>query len=691
MTQNKLIDLAEDYLAQYERDSILSLASNYPQETRSLVIDWRDIYQWDPDFADDLLSHPSKVIPALEDAVNLVDLPTGITLDAVNVRVITPDDARVSAGRVAERDGGQYVGVTGVLSQAGKRVERLDVGVYICQRCGEDTSVPQDPERPQDAERQDPHQCSSCQRQGPFKLDADRSEWTDYRLIRVSQPPGEGAPGEQLAVDAYVEDDMVNVDCDVRRGEGEPLSHRAGERVVVHGILERVPESKDSLTYDYVLDGRYVTFTSTQAEVADMADDRITENARAIDSSQRFRESMSPGTYRTDNWELVFKVAEAFLFAAPTINIDGEGKRGSIHFAIFGDPGLNKSQFMQSLRKISLDSAYVSASGKQVSEVGFTAAAIEDDFGGGGFTLKPGVLPRAGWHAFIDEIDKFGGDVTSLNDALEFPQTITVEKAGIRATLDTTCGVMVMGNPKGGRFSPEADPWQEIRAVVDPSLLSRFDAVIPLRDVPDEKTDTEIADHIVSHHREQAQRAKGELSESDLDVSDREIPLEVLRAWLKKARDYQPLLTDDAHDRLVSFFPDGRGDGEGRRPNYTFRKLDAGIRFAKAFARRDLSEEATVAHAEEAIDVLKPLIGLTHEEGEGLNPDVLQGNGWGGEPSTQEERVMSITELCREEARTFEELVEESGISESKLEHEVEKLKDRGELYEPSQGEYKTL
>lgn len=688
------IEKAAAYLRNREKEPIEELAQSYPNDTRSLFVDLTEVERHDVDLGDAVRENPQGWIPQFEAALphtgegEQVDISTPIDLDGAHVRFITAERERVSVGRINEKQGGEYVGVRGILQNVGKQVERIDRASFVCERCGVENVVPQVDGPTGDDELQEPYQCESCEREGPFRLNVDQSEFTDFRKLRIAQQPGEGASGDQLEIDAYVEDDAVNVDCDVRPEDGEPLSYRAGETVVAHGILERAAKGSDSALFEFQLDARAITFEGSQKEIADVSRSELADVATQSNSSQIFRDDMSPGTYETDHWQIVKKVAEAFLFAAPTIDIEGEGKRGNIHFAIFGDPGLNKSQFMQSLRKLSVESAHVSANGKQVSEVGFTAGAIKDEFGDGGFSLKPGVLPRAGWHAFIDEIDKFDGDVTSLNDALEFPQRIAIEKAGIRAQLDTDVGVMVMGNPEGGRFEPEADPWQQIRSVVDPSLLSRFDAVIPLRDIPDEAEDKEIAEHIVEHNREQARRAAGELDAEDADLSKREHRVEFLRAWIQEGRDIDPLLTDAAADLLVEFFPQGRGDGDSRRPNYTFRKLDAGIRLAKAYARRDLSEDATVEHAQEAIDVLEPLIGMTHSEGEGLNPDVLNGTNWQTNTNTQKGRKEAIKEAAN--GNSIEQIADATGLRKGLVEDEVEKMMQKGLIYEPENNQYRS-
>jgi len=53
----ELIDLFEDFY----RDEVAELARKCPRESKSLELDWGDLYQMDPDLADDYFTHPDQV------------------------------------------------------------------------------------------------------------------------------------------------------------------------------------------------------------------------------------------------------------------------------------------------------------------------------------------------------------------------------------------------------------------------------------------------------------------------------------------------------------------------------------------------------------------------------------------------------------------------------------------------------
>jgi len=199
-----------------------------------------------------------------------------------------------------------------------------------------------------------------------------------------------------------------------------------------------------------------------------------------------------------------------------------------------------------------------------------------------------------------------------MNDGLEGDQQITVDKAGINATLDTRIGLLVTGNPENGRFDERAIPEQ---IDIDRSLLSRFDAIVTIEDSPDIEIDSEIASTIGESYREAAEAEfRGR---TDFDALDRYITPEVGRAWVKYAREnINPVPTREAVDMLREWYAeDARqlNDDENVVPA-TPRKMEVGLRFASAFARVRLSDELTVRDAEKAIEVQKMLIGQTYDK-----------------------------------------------------------------------------
>src|SRR6056297_2437420 len=57
----ELTDRFIQFYRNYYREAIGTLAQKYPNEQRSLYIDYDDLYQFDRDLADDYLSQPDQI------------------------------------------------------------------------------------------------------------------------------------------------------------------------------------------------------------------------------------------------------------------------------------------------------------------------------------------------------------------------------------------------------------------------------------------------------------------------------------------------------------------------------------------------------------------------------------------------------------------------------------------------------
>jgi len=81
-----------------------------------------------------------------------------------------------------------------------------------------------------------------------------------------------------------------------------------------------------------------------------------------------------------------------------------------------------------------------------------------------------------------------------MHQALE-QQEISINKAGINATLKSRCSLLGAANPKYGRF----DQFEPIGEQIDlePALISRFDLIFTVTDQPDAEEDANLADHII--------------------------------------------------------------------------------------------------------------------------------------------------------------------------------------------------
>ncbi|WP_436925450.1 minichromosome maintenance protein MCM [Halosimplex amylolyticum] len=683
----ELIDAFEDLYRDYYRNEIGDLAQKYPTEQKSLYLDWQDIYRFDPDLADDVQSHPEELREYAEEALRLYDLPVDVKLGQAHVRVRNlPDSTDIREIRADHR--GQLISVQGIVRKATDVKPKITQAAFECQRCGTLTRIPQ-----QTGDFQEPHECQGCERQGPFRINFDQSEFIDAQKIRVQESP-EGLRGGETpqSIDVNIEDDIT----------GEVT---AGDHVRVSGVLKLDQQGSDqdqSPMFDVYMDGFSVEIEDEQFEEMDITEEdkqEIIELSGKDDIYEEMVGAIAPSIYGYDREKLSMILQ---LFSGVTKHLPDESRiRGDLHMLLIGDPGTGKSQMLSYIQNIAPRSVYTS--GKGSSSAGLTAAAVRDDFGDGQqWTLEAGALVLADQGiAAVDELDKMAADDRSaMHQALE-QQEISVSKAGINATLKSRCSLLGAANPKYGRF----DQYEPISEQIDlePALISRFDLIFTVTDQPNEEKDRNLAGHILRTnyagelHTHRVESNTSNFSDEEVEnVTDDVAPTiepELLRKYIAYAkRNCYPTMTEEAREEIEDFYVDLRTQGadEDAAVPVTARKLEATVRLAEASARVRLSDKVTAEDSQRVIEIVRSCmedVGVDPETGE-LDADMIEA----GTTKSQRDRIKNIKQLIDDLEDEYDEgapvdvvidRAEEVGMDETKAEHEIEKLKQKGEVYEP--------
>ena len=370
----------------------------------------------------------------------------------------------------------------------------------------------------------------------------------------------------------------------------------------------------------------------------------------------------------------------------------------------------HNSQMLSYIRNIAPRSVYTS--GKGSSSAGLTAAAVRDDFGDGQqWTLEAGALVLADKGiAAVDELDKMRSeDRSAMHEALE-QQQISVSKAGINATLKSRCSLLGAANPKYGRF----DQYEPIGEQIDlePALISRFDLIFTVTDSPDPDHDAKLADHILTTNyagelnTQRTEMATSNFTQEQVDEVTQEvapvIDAELLRKYIAYAkRNCYPTMTDEAKAAIREFYVDLRSKGadEDAPVPVTARKLEALVRLSEASARVRLSDTVEEEDATRVIEIVRSClqdIGVDPETGQ-FDADVVET----GTSKSQRDRIKNIKELIQTIAEEYDDepgapvdaildRADEVGMDAGKAEQELEKLRTRGEIYEPQSGYVRT-
>ena len=668
-TEQQLSRLIEFIEQKYRAE----LLENTSKGIFSLDINFSTLSSFDPEMAELLLETPEDVIYATESAVKHFDLGS---IETIRIRFFNLPEARhIDISEMRKKHLGKFIAIEGLVRQKSDVRPQVVNVKFECPSCGTVLSVVQEGKNFREPER------CGCGRKGKFRTLA--REMIDAQTLVLEENPEEIESPQAKRIDVLLKDELVT-----------PFSERKtnpGSKIRVTGILkelQRMERGRLTTQYDLVFETNHVEALETDYENLKITKEEkksIIALAKTKDVYEKLINSLAPSIYGYK------EIKEALILQSAggiqKTRKDSIVSRGDIHILLVGDPGAGKSQLLKRLSFIAPKSRYVA--GKGVSGAGLTAAVVRNDVLGG-WSLEAGalVLANKGMVA-IDEMDKMSEqDTSAMHEAME-QQTVSVSKANIQATLQANTTILAAANPKFGRFNPDAIIAEQI--ALPPTLISRFDLVFPIKDEPDKKKDSELANHILKLHQNPNQE-------------DSELSSDFLRKFISYVRtNCNPKLTTNAKEMIEKFYIKMRNSASkdeitAKSIPISARQLEAIVRLSEAAAKLRLSEEVEEEDVERSIKLIRyylEQVGTDPETGQ-LDIDRITS---GISASTRNKRIVLLTiidniikETKGEESAELTKIIreaEEKGLQENEVTELLQKMKQSGDIYEPKRAYYK--
>lgn len=662
-------ETVERFVAFYReayRDEVEAFERRYPDERHSLHVDWADLDRYDPELAERLVSEPEATLECAREALQLHHPATGGGLGDAGVLVFGVDGTPSPTGFRSEHLG-TLVAVAGQVRGVSPVTSALSEGAWECERCGTLTRV-SCPARP--GGETAPDECPDCEREGPFDLDHDRSEWTDHHSFAV-ETRRSGAESETVVVEVL--------------GDATGTVS-AGRHARVTGVLRReaLGEHHGSSAPDKYVEAHAVASGSRVGlDLSEDDKERILELSDAPDVHERLVDSLAPGVHGHRETKLALVLG---LFSGVSKDLpDGSRIRGSIHTLLVGDPGTAKSALGNAARRLAPD--------------GRRLWGGRGDPSGTGEDEAPS--PAEGGFLFVDDVDELSTEVRrELTDVVLTDRDATASGSGTAFPPRTS--VFCTAGPGYGRFD-EYEPLVG-QLGLEPAFVSGFDLVLTAPDRPDEEGDRELAEHVVRTNVAGELRANRSncrvthVSPRAMDdavegVSPPVAP-DLFRRYVAFARlNCYPTMTEAATETIREFYVSLRKRGEGADAPVpvTARRIEALVRLAEASARVRLADRVTTEDVDRAVGLVRSSlldVGIDPETG-AFDADVVEVGASKTERDHRRNVKAIVGELQDEHERgapveAVLERAERIGLDQETAERVLRTLEERGEISEPS-------
>jgi len=653
-----------------------------------ITVDYIDFDSFNPSLAKDITHKPDEMFDAFNEAV--ISILSEIHPEYAGE---IKDNIRVRIGNYAVQKGlrdinadviNKLLGVSGMVVRSS---EVKPFGKKIAYRCLNCNQI--NLSQLKGLSLRKPQRCLNCSEK-ELEMDIENSLFIDFQLVRLQELP-EDLPAGQLPhyIEVTILGDLVD-QC------------RPGDRIMLTGVIRIDQEAasfasgnsssssqiKTSL-FKLRMEGNNIEYLGGRAG------DKKTRSIERISISAEDEKQIIAMSKKPDIYEKLISSFAAHVYGHEVIKEsilllivgsvnkkldDGSARRGDINILLVGDPGTAKSEMLKFAAKIAPRGLYTSGRGSTAA--GLTAAVIRDK--SGIMMLEAGavVLGDQGL-VCIDEFDKIKAeDRSALHEVME-QQTCSVAKGGIVATLNARTSILSAANPMYGKYDPYKNITENVNLPIP--LLTRFDIIYVIRDIPEKEKDSKIAGHILEIHKD--------FQKTSQTVA---INIDLLSKYLAFAKlVVEPELTREAVSVIRDYYMKMRNVDSDSMITVTPRQLEGLIRLSTARARLLLKEKVEKEDAERSIFLVQRML---ETAGVDVNTGKVDLGVLHGKPFSEISKLKLFMEIFSslsgedkndvEENTFIIELAKTGKFSESDAKSFIKKAMNDGQIYERKPGFY---
>jgi replicative DNA helicase Mcm len=683
-TESALSDKVKDFLIRFKDKFgnykyVEQIDEMMPKNTKYILVDYNDLVV-EPDLARMFSDEPDKILDAFSRAIKealqtrFVDYAEQIK-DEVRVRLVNYPLQR-SLRQITAETIGHITSVSGMVVRSSEVKPLAKELIFVCpdehktkviQLKSMDVKTPVVCDNP------------NC-KQRDFELKPEDSKFIDFQILRLQELPEDLPPGQlPHYVDVTIRQDLVD-------------NARPGDRIILTGIVRieqesvaGVPRGHSGL-YRLRVEGNNIEFLGGRGnkssrkiqreEILPEDEKLIRALSQSPDIYQRLIDSLAPHI----QGQSLIKEAILLLIVGSNQRSLGDGSkiRGDINVFLVGDPGTAKSEMLKFCARIAPRGLYTSGRGSTAA--GLTAAVVKDK--SGIMMLEAGavVLGDQGL-VCIDEFDKMKPeDRSALHEVME-QQSASIAKGGIVATLNARTSILAAANPMYGKYDPFKNITENVNLPIP--LLTRFDLIFVVRDIPSKEKDEKIARHIIKLHSPQ-----GTDKRSVIDV-------DLLTKYLAFAKKGTPDLTKEAEEKILDYYLQMRNVESEEMITVTPRQLEGIIRLSTARARLLMKDKVEEEDAERAIFLIQSML---QDAGVDVNTGKVDLGVLQGRPRSEVSKMQLFMDVLKGlegdnkiavEERTFvKELEKTEKFTEEEARNYIRRMLREASIYESKPGHY---